>query len=96
MASQGIPRLAIGRVGWFVNGYDSVTGGLRLAQIRQAFLDRLDFFLQFCQIRFQIVTTQVSLRGAFFATKQSPRNNSGTTILEIASQKSLAMTLVAE
>jgi len=43
-----------------------------------------------------LVTVQVSLRGAFFATKQSPRYDLRWTTLEIASQKSLATTEWAE
>ena len=42
------------------------------------------------------VTVQVSWRGAFFATKQSPRYDLRWTTLGIASQKSLAMTEWAE
>ncbi|CAG0968132.1 hypothetical protein ANRL3_01316 [Anaerolineae bacterium] len=42
------------------------------------------------------VSVQMSLRGAFFATKQSPRRNAGITLLGIASQKPLAMTNWAE
>jgi hypothetical protein len=45
---------------------------------------------------FGLVTVQVSLRGAFFATKQSPRYDLRWTTLGIASQKSLAMTEWAE
>ena len=43
-----------------------------------------------------IVTVQVSWRGAFFATKQSPRYDLRWATLGIASQKSLAMTERAE